>query len=50
MKEAFVKNNIIDLFHYSCRAASTSKAKSVEVDIHNIITILTILFKSYDKK
>ena len=55
MKEAFVKNNIIDFYPHCCWAASTSKAKSIKGNIGDIIIRCCwenrkTFFKFYDKK
>ena len=54
MKEVFHKNNIINFSPHSCQAASTSKAKSLDVDIDEIIKKgcwknRKNFFKFYDK-
>ena len=54
IKGEFVKNNIIEFSPHSCWAASTSKAKSIEVNIDDIITRgcwkrRENFFKFYDK-
>lgn len=55
IKKVFVKNNIVDFSPHSCRAASTSKAKSLDVNIEDIIAKgcwknRKNFFKYYDKE
>ena len=55
IKDIFIVNDIVNFSHHSCRAASSSKAKCIDVNIDEIIRRdcwknWKNFFKYYDKE